>query len=96
MKTFKILLVCAAIGVVAFPATPGAAKTCKRDYYTGEGGGKTWQVGERNAHGDWSRIVRNNVGKSWRFWSKAKVRDESCDPVSAYFQWCVVEAYPCR
>ena len=96
MKSFKIVLACAAMTAVVFPASPSAAKSCKSDYYFGEGGGKTWQAGEANAHGDWSRTVRSEFGKSWSKWKNANVRDESCDPVSAYFQWCSVEAYPCK
>ena len=95
MKSMTLVLALAAATV--FSATsPIAAKTCKSDYYTGEASGRTWETGERNAHGVWSHTVRGHLGKRWSYWSKANVRDESCDPISAALQWCKVEAYPCK
>ena len=95
MRKIRFAAAFAAIATLTLSATPSNARQCVEDYFTGEGGGNTWREGEANAHGDWSRNVRREIGKRWSRWSNADVRDESFDPVSKYFQWCTVQAYPC-
>lgn len=96
MKSITCVAAIAALCVVASSVEASAA--CKANYYNGEGHASTWQQGRKNARGDWSYKIKNKFGKSWSYWSKAKVRDESCNRARGwpYDQWCNVEAYPCK
>jgi hypothetical protein len=96
MKQFA--KVAATIAVGLFASTIDAQAACKSNYYNGDGHARSWRQGLNNAHGDWSRKVRRIHGRSWSYWNKAKVRDETCKRERGWphDQWCNVEAYPCK
>jgi hypothetical protein len=87
-----------AASLLSLPAAV-EAKTCKANYYNGEGHSRSWEQGVTNARGDWSYKVRHIYSKAWARWSKAKVRDDgTCNESRGWphTQWCNVEAYPCK
>jgi hypothetical protein len=96
MNIVTFTALAAVAGVIGF-ATAAESKTCKPNYYNGEGHSRSYDQGLANAHGDWSRKVRTHFGSAWSKWGRAKVRDESCVGRGwPHIEWCNVEAYPCH